>query len=233
MPRRWQLRSFGLLDRTLSLKRLQSSFRLWPHFDSHIKQMITLRNRGSGHRHLGPFTDKDLSLLCKCSEQLLRTAGAAHEADFVQGSFPQYVDLAKVDSSALLVPKSHSIEEFLAMAGPAAGMPKPSMQITETNTPDNKTLSFPSKTLTLKPRNETGTVRQSFSHGRTKQQVVEKHGRRVVETETPEDKPLRLPLKTLSLKPRTETGTVRQSFSHGRTKQKVVEKRGPRRRDPD
>jgi translation initiation factor IF-2 len=32
--------------------------------------------------------------------------------------------------------------------------------------------------LTLKPRVETGTVRQSFSHGRTKQVVVEKRGKR-------------------------------------------------------
>jgi len=53
-----------------------------------------------------------------------------------------------------------------------------------------KTLSVPTKTLTLKPRVETGTVRQSFSHGRTKQVVVEKRGKRRVggdgpATETP------------------------------------------------
>src|SRR6185295_12567015 len=36
------------------------------------------------------------------------------------------------------------------------------------------------KTLTLKPRTETGVVRQSFSHGRSKQVVVEKVKRRVV-----------------------------------------------------
>ena len=46
----------------------------------------------------------------------------------------------------------------------------------ETKTPGDKTLSVPTKTLTLKPRVETGTVRQSFSHGRTKQVVVEKRG---------------------------------------------------------
>ena len=34
----------------------------------------------------------------------------------------------------------------------------------DTKTPGDKTLSVPSKTLTLKPRVETGTVRQSFSH---------------------------------------------------------------------
>ena len=36
----------------------------------------------------------------------------------------------------------------------------------DTKTPGDKTLSVPTKTLTLKPRVETGTVRQSFSHGR-------------------------------------------------------------------
>src|ERR1700739_4659853 len=46
------------------------------------------------------------------------------------------------------------------------------------NTPGDKKLSVPSKTLTLKPRVETGTVRQSFPHGRSKQVVVEKRGKR-------------------------------------------------------
>src|ERR1044071_4394548 len=42
------------------------------------------------------------------------------------------------------------------------------------NTPDgNKKLSVGKPTLTLKPRTETGVVRQSFSHGRSKQVVVE------------------------------------------------------------
>ena len=48
----------------------------------------------------------------------------------------------------------------------------------EKNTPGDKKLSMPSKTLTLKPRVETGTVRQSFPHGRSKQVVVEKRGKR-------------------------------------------------------
>src|SRR6201992_1504925 len=48
----------------------------------------------------------------------------------------------------------------------------------DTKTPGDKTLSVQTKTLTLKPRVETGTVRQSFSHGRTKQVVVEKRGKR-------------------------------------------------------
>ncbi len=47
-------------------------------------------------------------------------------------------------------------------------------------TPGDKKLSVPNKTLTLKPRVETGTVKQSFSHGRTKQVVVEKRGKRRV-----------------------------------------------------
>jgi translation initiation factor IF-2 len=48
----------------------------------------------------------------------------------------------------------------------------------ETKTPGDKTLSVGSKTLSLKPRTETGVVRQSFSHGRTKQVVVEKKPKR-------------------------------------------------------
>src|ERR1700753_3080217 len=62
----------------------------------------------------------------------------------------------------------------------------------DSETPGDKTLSVPTKTLTLKPRVETGTVRQSFSHGRTKQVVVEKRGKRrvggdgVPETAAPE-----------------------------------------------
>ncbi len=49
----------------------------------------------------------------------------------------------------------------------------------ESKTPGDKTLHVSStKTLTLKPRAETGVVRQSFSHGRTKQVVVEKVKRR-------------------------------------------------------
>src|SRR3569833_2730105 len=59
----------------------------------------------------------------------------------------------------------------------------------DTKTPDDKKLSVPSKTLSLKPRVETGTVRQSFSHGRSKQVVVEKRGKRRIgdtEPQTPE-----------------------------------------------
>jgi translation initiation factor IF-2 len=56
----------------------------------------------------------------------------------------------------------------------------------DTKSPGDKTLSVPSKTLTLKPRVETGTVRQSFSHGRTKQVVVEKRGKRRVGGDAPD-----------------------------------------------
>ena len=52
--------------------------------------------------------------------------------------------------------------------------------MSETKNPGEKKLSVSSKTLTLKPRTETGVVRQSFSHGRSKQVVVEKVKRRTV-----------------------------------------------------
>ncbi len=54
----------------------------------------------------------------------------------------------------------------------------------ETETPGgNKTLSVGSKTLSLKRRTETGVVRQSFSHGRSKQVVVEVKKRRALDSE--------------------------------------------------
>ncbi|GEC17007.1 translation initiation factor IF-2 [Nitrobacter winogradskyi] len=56
--------------------------------------------------------------------------------------------------------------------------------------PGDKTLSVsPTKTLTLKPRVEQGTVRQSFSHGRTKQVVVEKRGKRRIGGDSPGPEP--------------------------------------------
>jgi len=51
--------------------------------------------------------------------------------------------------------------------------------MSETKAPGEKKIGS-GKTLTLKPRTETGVVRQSFSHGRTKQVVVEKVKRRVI-----------------------------------------------------
>jgi translation initiation factor IF-2 len=50
----------------------------------------------------------------------------------------------------------------------------------DTNNPGEKKLSVSSGKLTLKPRTETGVVRQSFSHGRSKQVVVEKVKRRAI-----------------------------------------------------
>ena len=55
----------------------------------------------------------------------------------------------------------------------------------ETKNPGDKTLSVGSKTLSLKPRTETGVVRQSFSHGRTKSVVVEKRTKRRLPGEAP------------------------------------------------
>jgi len=55
----------------------------------------------------------------------------------------------------------------------------------DTKNTGDKTLSVSSKTLSLKPRSETGVVRQSFSHGRTKQVVVEKKPKRRLPGEGP------------------------------------------------
>ena len=50
----------------------------------------------------------------------------------------------------------------------------------DTKNPGEKKLSVSGKTLTLKRSAETGVVRQSFSHGRSKSVVVEKVKRRVI-----------------------------------------------------
>ncbi|WP_347263908.1 translation initiation factor IF-2 associated domain-containing protein, partial [Nitrobacter sp.] len=64
----------------------------------------------------------------------------------------------------------------------------------DTKNPGDKTLSVsPTKTLTLKPRVEQGTVRQSFSHGRTKQVVVEKRGKRRIGGDSPGPEPAGTP----------------------------------------
>jgi translation initiation factor IF-2 len=93
----------------------------------------------------------------------------------------------------------------------------------DTKSPGDKTLSVPTKTLTLKPRVETGTVRQSFSHGRTKQVVVEKRGKRRVggdapatETRAPEPAAAKAPLTrpaTPSAPPRTSSGVVLRTLT--------------------
>jgi translation initiation factor IF-2 len=99
----------------------------------------------------------------------------------------------------------------------------------DTKTPGDKTLSVPTKTLTLKPRVEQGTVRQSFSHGRTKQVVVEKRGKRRVGGDMPaaseapaapepvvaKAAPPRIPLSRPSAPaaPRRNTGLVLQTLT--------------------
>ena len=95
----------------------------------------------------------------------------------------------------------------------------------DTKTPGDKTLSVPTKTLTLKPRIETGTVRQSFSHGRTKQVVVEKRGKRRVggdapaaESHAPEPAvakaaPVKAPLARPAAPPRSNSGVVLRTLT--------------------
>ncbi len=80
----------------------------------------------------------------------------------------------------------------------------------DTKTPGDKTLSVPTKTLTLKPRVETGTVRQSFSHGRTKQVVVEKRGKRRIGGDGPAETPHRTRRSRSSPRPRRR-GRLRRS----------------------
>ena len=63
----------------------------------------------------------------------------------------------------------------------------------ENNNPGEKRLSVSSKTLTLKRSAETGVVRQSFSHGRTKQVVVEKRGKRRMPGDAPAAAPVAAP----------------------------------------
>src|SRR3982074_3473544 len=97
----------------------------------------------------------------------------------------------------------------------------------DTKSPGDKTLSVPTKTLTLKPRVETGTVRQSFSHGRTKQVGGEKRGKRRVggdapapETPAPEPvvakaAPAKAPLArpAPSATPRSSSGVVLRTLT--------------------
>ena len=94
----------------------------------------------------------------------------------------------------------------------------------DTKTPGDKTLSVPTKTLTLKPRVETGTVRQSFSHGRTKQVVVEKRGKRRVggdapaaETHAPEPVVAKAPARRQGAGHpcRAASGSAAQQFRRG------------------
>ncbi len=75
--------------------------------------------------------------------------------------------------------------------------------MSESNNAGEKTLSVtPTKTLSLKRPAEQGTVRQSFSHGRTKQVVVEKVKRRV---QGPGEAPQREPAPPPPSAPARET----------------------------
>ena len=72
--------------------------------------------------------------------------------------------------------------------------------MSETNTPGDKKIG--TSKLTLKPRTETGVVRQSFSHGRSKQVVVEVKKRRIPGAETkPEPAPVIEAKKPAAAKP--------------------------------
>ena len=73
---------------------------------------------------------------------------------------------------------------------------------TDTKTPGDKTLSVTAKTLTLKPRSETGVVRQSFSHGRSKAVVVEKVRRRPGPGEAKAPEPVAAPAPDRGATPR-------------------------------
>jgi translation initiation factor IF-2 len=70
--------------------------------------------------------------------------------------------------------------------------------MSETKNPGEKKLRVGGGKLTLKPRTETGVVRQSFSHGRSKQVVVEKVKRRTIgaapeaKAEAPKEPPKKL-----------------------------------------
>jgi len=63
----------------------------------------------------------------------------------------------------------------------------------DTTNPGDKKIGVTGKTLSLKPRVETGTVRQSFPHGRTKQVVVEKRGKRRIGGDAPVTETARAP----------------------------------------
>jgi translation initiation factor IF-2 len=71
----------------------------------------------------------------------------------------------------------------------------------DTKTPEGKTLSVGSKTLSLKSRTETGVVRQSFSHGRSKQVVVEVKKRRTPGAEGKAAEAAPAPSRTAQAKP--------------------------------
>jgi len=93
----------------------------------------------------------------------------------------------------------------------------------DTKNPGDKTLSVsPTKTLTLKPRVEQGTVRQSFSHGRTKQVVVEKRGKRRIGGDAPASEPAHTPEPAAKAAPPKPTVTTRPAPAAPRSGSGVV-----------
>ncbi|RJF76003.1 translation initiation factor IF-2 [Rhodopseudomonas palustris] len=80
----------------------------------------------------------------------------------------------------------------------------------DTKTPGDKTLTMPTKTLTLKPRVEQGVVRQSFSHGRSKQVVVEKRGKRRIGDGSPEPAAPEVAKKPAPVTPTPQPSAPRQ-----------------------
>ncbi len=111
--------------------------------------------------------------------------------------------------------------------------------MSDTKSGDDKTLSVtPKKTLTLKrPGVEQSTVRQNFSHGRTKQVVVETKRKFVKPGERPE--PPSEPMsadrvrwehiqRVYELCDRNVSETARRLKMHRRTLQRILAKRSPR-----
>ncbi len=93
----------------------------------------------------------------------------------------------------------------------------------DTKNPGDKTLSVsPTKTLTLKPRVEQGTVRQSFSHGRTKQVVVEKRGKRRIGGDAPASEPAHTPEPAAKAAPPKPAVTTRPAPAAPRSGSGVV-----------
>jgi translation initiation factor IF-2 len=77
--------------------------------------------------------------------------------------------------------------------------------MTETQKPGEKKLGLGGGKLTLKPRTETGVVRQSFSHGRSKQVVVETVKRRTFGAPAAKSEPVIEPKKAAAPAARAAT----------------------------
>src|SRR5687767_11107759 len=97
---------------------------------------------------------------------------------------PEATDFSRVGAGSAHTADWRPIRPGLSGPGKHRIWTKPRRNLSgmsDTKTPGDKTLHVsPSKTLTLKRPVEQGTVRQSFSHGRSKAVVVEKVKRRAV-----------------------------------------------------